>query len=173
MLLGFYSCRVCIVLASNQPTGYLILGRSSRSQYWLIPDGQVEWSNRRREAKDQGQNHAFLIDPQQLKWKQVKFACSLFSCCVYICVCVSVYVFWEEANEPEWTPSITIKNITPLHMWIWSCSLKFLFTIPSSALIGRPAELAFWRGSRRRQPWRLTSGAEMCMWTECGSGKDW
>lgn len=49
-------------------------------------------------------------------------------------------------------------------MWIWCCSLTFLFTVPSTALIGVLAELAFWRGSRRRQPWKLTSGAEMCMW---------
>lgn len=58
-------------------------------------------------------------------------------------------------------------------MWIWSCSPTILFTIPSKALIGGPAELAFWKGSRKRQSWRLTSEVEMCVWIECGSGKGW
>lgn len=63
------------------------LAKTSRRRIdWYLTE--VEWSSRRREGRDQGQNHAFLIDPKQVKLKLVRFACSLFPCCVYVCLCM-------------------------------------------------------------------------------------
>lgn len=131
--------------------------------YWLIPDWQVEWSNRGSETRDLSENHPSLIDPHQLKRKQVKFVCSLFP---FVCVCVCAR--WGS----EWT-RINIINHHQGHCafeYVQS-DLPVLFTVPPGALIGGPANLAFWKGSKKRQAWRLTPRSEM--WIECGSGKGW
>lgn len=86
-----------------------------------------------------------------------------------MCMCVFFVVFFFLRRE--WARIDSINHHAerhPVHMWIWSRCLTFLFTFPSIALIAGP-----WRGGRIRQPWRLTSGVEMCMWIECGSEKGW